>query len=91
MSDTLALGYNLSVLGIDSSVSNTSAAQWRHSLVARLADMKRFGEMAAPAALGNEAGSKREAAKKREVETEEGGFKYEAIEWSGEDRADKAQ
>ena len=92
LSDALALGYNLSVLGIDSSVSNTSAARSRHSLVARLMNMKRFGEMAAPAAPGEQkAGSKGgRRRKKREVETEEGGFKYEAIEWSGEDRADKS-
>ncbi len=46
LSDALALGYSLRVLGIDSAASNTSGAISRHALVTRLMNLKRYGDMA---------------------------------------------
>jgi len=47
LSDALAQGYSLRVLGIDSAASNTSGALSRQALVSRLMNLKRYGEMAA--------------------------------------------
>ena len=50
LSDALALGYDLRVMGIDSAASNTTSALSRHALVSRLMNLKRYGEMALPLA-----------------------------------------
>ena len=51
LSDALAVGYSLRVLGIDSAASNTSGALSRHALIARLMNLKRYGDMAPSSSL----------------------------------------